>query len=157
MPVEIRQANLRDACYVAANMRANDRFEIDAVVETEHPVQIAAMLLDYSKDLAFCAYIDGQPVTVFGVHPSWPRTCVAGWAYGTERLKRTIPRITDYAVKVLVPELVRRGYRRLQVHTYVGHDLSHRWLEGMGLTCEGVAVGYGLHGEDFAVYAATRR
>jgi hypothetical protein len=152
--VTIKPAALRDACYIASKMRPADLAEIAAVVEFDNRVQIAAMLLHYAGDLAFCAYLRDEPVTVFGVS-AVSKTVCAGWAYGTEKLKRTIPACTDYALSTIGPELMRRGYKRLEVKTAVDHDLSHRWLEGMGFVREGVARSYGFNGEDFAIYAIT--
>lgn len=155
MSVAIRPANLRDACYVAAHMRQADHDEIAAVVRFDNPAQVAATLLAYSPGLAFCAFLRDQPVTVFGVsHVT--ETVGAGWAYGTQRLKRTIPACTEYALLTIGPELIRRGYKRLEVKTDVKHDLSHRWLEGMGFVREGVMRSFGFNGEDFALYAMTQ-
>jgi hypothetical protein len=136
-------------------MRPADHHEISAVVRFDYPAQIAAMLLHTSGDMAFCAYINGEPVTVFGVS-ALTEVVACGWAYGTNRLKRTIPKVTAFALGSIAPELVRRGFHRLEVRTYIGHDLSHKWLEGMGFEREGVSKAYGLNGEDFAVYAATK-
>lgn len=136
-------------------MRAADHHEIDAVVPLEQPAAVACWLLAASQGMAWCASIDGQPVTIFGCTPIFSHVA-SGWAYGTDRLKRTIPAVTKFAVTEVVPELQSRGFHRLEVRTYVGHDLSHRWLEGMGFEREGVSRAYGRRGEDFAVYAATR-
>lgn len=155
--ISIGPATVRDATWVAAHMRAADYHEIDAVVPLDQPVAVACWLLAASQGMAWCASIDGQPVTIFGctTSPITPHLA-SGWAYGTRDLKRTIPEVTRFALGVVRPELLSRGITRLEVRTYIDHDLSHRWLEGMGFEREGISRAYGRRGEDFAVYAATR-
>jgi hypothetical protein len=151
--VTIRPATVRDACYAAANMRKADFDEIDAVIRIDHPAQIACILLSASPDMAFVAYLDGNPVAVFGVAYSQGSHLSSGWAYGTPRMIRAVPAMTRYMLDVMTPELMKRGVRRCEVRTAIDHDLSHGWLAGMGYQREGVAIGYGRNGEDFAVYA----
>lgn len=149
-------ANYRDASYVAANMRSEDRREFDALVDMSAPGVVACDLVYRSEGLAYCALIGGQPVAVYGACPILPHLWSA-WAYGTDRLKRAIPAITRHALAVAKPALIERQITRLQVNTLVDHDLSHSWLESLGARCEGVARCYGRHGEDFKVYAWTKR
>lgn len=155
MTVTIGRATVRDACFIAGAMRAQDKREIDATTRFDSPAALACTILAYSGDFAFCAYVDGQPVTVFGVCPLNERVC-SGWAFGTAGLKRTIPAITRFALNELVPELMARGFHRLEVRTIIDHDVSHKWLEGMGFAREGVLKAYGRKGQDFLLYAATR-
>lgn len=155
MAVTIKPANLRDACFIAAHMRQADHDEIAAVFKFTNAAQVAAVMLDLSPGLAFVAYLKGEPVTCYGVSHVNDAIC-SGWAYGTDRIKRTIPAVTDHAVRVIAPELMRRGYKRLEVRTAIDHDLSHRWLEGMGFEREGVMRSYGFNGESFVLYAITK-
>jgi RimJ/RimL family protein N-acetyltransferase len=154
--VTIRPANLRDACFIASKMRQADHDEIAAVFKFTNAAQVAAVLLDQSPGLAFCAYLKGEPVACFGVAHVNAAIC-SGWAYGTDRIKRAIPAVTDYAVRAVAPLLIAAGYLRLEVKTDITHDLSHRWLEGMGFSKEGVMRSYGFNGEHFALYAITKR
>lgn len=152
--ISIRPATVLDACFVAANMREQDRFEIDAVTQFDNPAAIACGLLGASPGAAFAAYVNDQPVCIFGVARAShvPHLC-SGWAYGTNRMKRAVPAITKFCVETLMPDMIAQGVRRCEVRTYVGHDLSHGWLRRMGGRMEGISRGYGRNGEDFAVYA----
>jgi hypothetical protein len=84
-PVEIRDACLRDASFVAANMRRQDVAEIGAVVDVSNRAGIAATLLMASGfdnpnpnlRWAKIAYIKGQPVAVFGFASAAPHICSA--------------------------------------------------------------------------------
>lgn len=134
-------------------MRKADFAEIDAVIRIDQPAQIAAILLAASTDMAFVAYLDDNPVAVFGVAWSTGSHLSSGWAYGTPRMTRAVPAMTRFMVGEMVPTLVARGVHRCEVRTAVDHDLSHGWLEGMGYEREGIARGYGRNGEDYAVYA----
>lgn len=152
MSVAIQPATLRDACFIAANMRQADRREIEAVFQFDQPAQIAAALLHVSGDLAFTASIKGQPVACFGVALTFPH-CGTAWAYGTDRLPRVAPAITRYCLTTLGPELRHRGVHRVEIRSIVDHDISHRWLESMGAVREGVAQCYGRNREPFVQYA----
>ena len=155
--VVIRPAGLRDACFVAANMRAQDRAEIYAVSDAREGAQVAAILLMASPGLAFTAWLDGEPVAVFGVAlvPGASHLS-SGWAYGTSRMARAVPAMTRHIVNVLAPAVMALGVTRCEVRTMVGHDLSHGWLRSMGAVGEGISRRYGRNGEDFAVYAWTK-
>lgn len=155
--IDIRPATVRDACFVAANMRAQDFHEIDAVTPIRSTAETAVRHLMVSPGLAWVAFLDNEPVTVFGAAhmPDFIPHQASGWAYGTKRIWRTVPAVTRHILNVMGPDLIARGVTRLEVRTYIGHDLSHRWLRGMGLQMEGVARRFGRNGEDYAVYAKT--
>lgn len=151
MTVAVRTACLRDACWCAANMREKDRTEIAAVVSMDEPAAVAALLLHNSGGLAFCAYLHGHPVAVFGVSRLFDHVG-GGWAYGTKNMRRAVPAITRHCLDHIAPEMVHRGYRRLEVRTSVDHDLSHKWLAGMGAVRESAPYEFGRNGEMFVTY-----
>ncbi|MGO4339865.1 hypothetical protein AB4037_33770 [Labrys sp. KB_33_2] len=153
MPVAIRPATLRDMTFIAATMRDQDRREIRAVIE-ESDTAIGTMLFHSSTDLAWTAWIDGDPVAAFGVTRLFPGLG-SGWAYGTRRMRRAVPAVTRFARSSVRPLLIAEGFRRIEVRTAIDHDLSHRWLEGLGFRREGIALDYGRGGLDFVTYAAT--
>ncbi|WP_448950607.1 hypothetical protein [Labrys neptuniae] len=155
MPVTIRPATLRDMTFIAATMRDQDRREIRAVIEESDTV-IGTMLFNASPDLAWTAWIEDDAVAAFGISRLFAGLG-SGWAYGTRRMRRAIPALTRFARRSVRPLLLAEGFRRIEVRTAIDHDLSHRWLEALGFTREGVAVAYGSGGLDFATYAATRQ
>lgn len=147
-------------CYVAANMREADRREITAVADLPSLTAAGAAMFQMSPRWRFVAHEDvddgTQPIAAFGVATDdiAPHLGV-GWAYGTRRIIRAVPEIARFALDALRPALIRAGLRRVEVRTIISHDISHRWLEGMGARREGEARSYGRDGSDFAVYAWT--
>lgn len=152
--ISIRVATLRDMTWIAANMRDQDRREIRAVIDESDTV-IGAMLYGSSQGLAWCAWIDDTPVCAFGVTRLF-HGLGSAWAYLSPQGVRTIPAVTRFAMKTVRPLLIAEGFRRIEVRTAIDHDISHRWLERLGFTKEGIAVDYGRDGLDFATYAATK-
>jgi hypothetical protein len=138
-------------------MREQDFHEIDAVCPIHSTAETAIRQLAVSPGLAWAAFIDSEPVTIFGAAhiPDFIPHQASGWAYGTRRMKRTIPAVTRHCLNVLQPMLIERGVHRMEVRSYMGHDLPHGWLRGMGYQMEGIARRYGRRGEDFAIYAKT--
>lgn len=152
MSVDIVRATVRDACFVAANMREADRREIGAVVSMDQPALVALALLDASGDMAFVARRRGQPIAAFGVSPVFPHIWT-GWAYGTEWMPRAVPAMTDHIMGVITPAMVDRDVRRVEVRTMADHDISHRWLASMGARLETPEpYVFGRHGERFVTY-----
>lgn len=135
-------------------MRDQDKREISAVVAFDNAAQVAAWSLHNSGEDCFIAYLDGEPVAAIGVTPIF-EGLGSGWAFGTNRMRRVVPALTRFTVKQWIPQLKTR-YRRVEVRSIADHDLSHRWLTGMGYEFEGVAKGYGRNGEDFNTYAFVR-
>lgn len=157
MRVSIQPACLRDATWIAANARHQDRREIECA-----PLPAATMteavygLLCGSDGHAFIAYADAdEPVAVIGVVRLSPWYGSA-WAFGTAKTRRVIPALTRWGVETWKPRLIADGYRRVEVRTIADHDLSHRWLERLGFVREGVCSGYGRDGQDFVQYAYVR-
>ncbi|CAM5776279.1 hypothetical protein LMIY3S_05448 [Labrys miyagiensis] len=154
MSVTIRPATLRDTTFVAANMRAVDWREIRAVFPASS-TEIGAALYEASPELAWTAWLDGDPVCAFGVSRLLPGLG-SGWAYGTPRMPAAMRAATRFLLARVRPRLVNEGFRRIEVRSAVDHDLSHAWLEKLGFQREGVARDYGTGGLDFVTFAATR-
>lgn len=152
--ISIRPATLRDMTFVSANMRDQDRREIKAVIE-ESDTAIGYMLFALSPGLAWCGFLDDQPVAAFGVSRLYAGLG-GGWAYMSPRGVRLVPAITRFALRQVKRQLIAEGFRRIEVRTAIDHDISHRWLERMGFAKEGIAVDYGTDGLDFVTYAATK-
>lgn len=153
MTVEIKPACIRDACFVAANMREQDRREIAALIDIE-PVHLAVLSLQASGGRAYVAYLNGQPVAAMGLTPDVPGV-LRGWAWGTDRIYRAVPAITRFC-RESWGSLQDEGIRRVEVRTIIDHDISHKWLRKIGARFEGQAHQYGRDGETFMTYALTR-
>ncbi len=143
-----------DCTFIAANMRDADRREIQAVFPASDTI-IGATLFAGSQGLAWVASKDGQPVCAFGVARLYPGLG-SGWAYGTRRMRAVMPAITRFALRTIRPQLIREGFRRIEVRTAIDHVDSHRWLAHLGFELEGTARDYGSDGLDFLTYAATK-
>lgn len=152
--IAIRPATLRDMTFIAANMRQPDYDEITAAVAIFDRTALGAAMFAASPAYRFCAFIKDEPVCAFGVatDANMPHAGVA-WAYGTRRMRRAVPEMTRFGLSVLVPQMMADGLHRVECRSIIGHDLSHRWLEGLGAVREGIARGYGRGGEDFVTYA----
>lgn len=151
MTISIRPATLRDMTYIAAHMRAADRREITAVYPATDTEIGRAM--HQMSEYAWTAWIDDAPVAAFGMTRDLPGLGT-GWAYGTDRLRRTVPAITRF-IRTRMPEMIEIGIRRVEVRTAIDHDISHRWLEALGFQREGIARHYGADGLHYAIYAFT--
>jgi hypothetical protein len=150
--VEIKPANLRDATYIGANLRAADREEIFCQVPgglsgSDVTQTLFGGMLD---EWTWIAYLDGQPTTIFGVSPITVSTW-AGFAFGTRHLPRTIPRVSAHML-ALEPSLIAHGVRRLEVRTIATHDISHQWLRKLGCWFEAELPEYGKDGELFELW-----
>ena len=153
--ISIRPATVRDMTFVASNMRDQDRREITAVIEESDTV-IGYMLFASSPGLAWCGWLDGQPVAAFGVSRLYAGLG-GGWAYMTPRGVRLVPAITRFALRHVKRQLIAEGFRRIEVRTAIDHDISHKWLARLGFHLEGTAYDYGAGGLDFLTFAATAK
>lgn len=153
--VTIEPACLRDVTWIAANMRAQDRREIAALVGDASMTDAAGAMLRGSPDHAFVAYLDAEPVAAVGVMRHAAHLGSA-WAFGTDRTRRVIPALTRWGIAEWKPRMIADGYRRVEVRTIIDHDLSHRWLEKLGFARECLCRGYGRDGETFAQFAYVR-
>lgn len=149
----IRRATLAAVSWIAANMRPQDRREIGAVRDLSSTGALATAAVMGSA-VSMTAWLGDEPVTAFGVSEISDGVC-AGWAFGTDRMVRTVPAVTRYCLSHVKPALIEAGYRRLEVRTAIDHDVSHKWLRRLGFRPEGVCWGYGRDGLAFVMYAAT--
>lgn len=145
---------MRDASFIAANMRDADYREIGCLWKAWDTRALGRCALETAVDgMAWSIWDKGQPIAAYGLShasPFDPEHWQA-WAYGTDRFKRAVPLMTRHFDSIR--DVIRASCRRLQVITHTEHDLSHRWLERLGAEREGVLRAYGRNGEDFAVYA----
>ena len=151
--IDIRPADIAHAAHIIDGLREQDYDEINAVVKMPY-ANLARHAIASSPDCAFIAYLDNEPAAMFGISTLLSHVG-QGWAFGTDKMRRTVPAMTRHGLNVIVPTLKAKGFHRIEVRTFVDHDLSHKWLAGMGAINEGICRSYGRHREDFALYALT--
>lgn len=153
----IKDLCLRDASYIAANMRAEDFREIACLWQNWETRALGACAIETAvTGMVWSVWYDGQPAAAYGFsHASaFDPDHWQAWAFGTDRFRRCVPAITRH-LNSLVP-VIERDCRRLQVLSLCGHDIAHSWIEGLGGRKEGVLKSYGRGNEDFCLYAWTR-
>lgn len=156
MKPEIRPGTLRDVCFVAANLRDEDKREVFATARLESGTEAGFLSFLSSPDWCWTAWLDGQPVAAFGVgmgNPVHQPHIRHAWAYGTSRFKRVTPAITRFCLKHWPKRLISEGVTRVEIRSIAGHDLAHKWLTGLRARHEACLTGYGVNGETFTLWA----
>ncbi|MER8835250.1 hypothetical protein [Mesorhizobium sp. M0909] len=152
MTLRIIPATLRDLSYIAANLRPEDRAEIDCQLDNWSPALLALTSL---QGFAYVAELDGNPEAGFGAAEQRSGLWIA-WSWGTRRMRRCVPAITEFFHAVLGPEVAARGAWRVEARALAANGLALRWLARLGATQRCRLPGYGRNGEDFLLYDWTR-
>ncbi len=152
MSVRIRGGNLRDLSYIAANLRPEDLAEIDCHAGAWSPELLALSTL---KGLSYVAELNGNPEVAFGAHEQRRGLWIA-WSWGTPRLKRCIPRVTQFFFAVLGPAVAERGAWRVEARPIADNPVAVAWLRKLGATERCRLPSYGKNGEDFLLFDWTR-
>lgn len=152
MTARIIGANLRDLSYIAANLRPEDKAEIDCQLDDWTPVMLA---LSAMQGMAYVVELDGNPEAAFGAGLQRSGLWCA-WSWGTRRMWRCVPRITKFFYEVLGPEVAAQGAWRVEARALAANELALRWLRRLGATERCVLPGYGKNGEDFILFDWTR-
>jgi hypothetical protein len=152
MTVRIIGGNLRDLSYIAANLRPEDHAEVDCQLDEWTPASLA---LTAMQGFAYVAELDGNPEAAFGAGELRSGLWIA-WSWGTKRMRRCVPRITEFFYSVLGPDVASRGAWRVEARALAGNDLAIRWLNRLGATERCLLNGYGRNGEDFILFDWTR-
>lgn len=153
MTVTIKPAVLRDASFITANLREIDRLEAFCQLPDDAgTIQLAAWLL-YSGD-AFVAYLDDEPVFMFGTSPM-SSTCYNVWGLGTDRTTRVIPAVTRYLMTTHIEKRIAQGARTMEARSLASHTEAHGWMRGVGATQLGEPFEYGKGGEHFVLFRFT--
>jgi len=151
--VVIKPACLRDASFVMANLRPIDQLEAfcqlpDGVTSA----QLAHYTVASSK--AFVAYLDSQPVMVFG--SSTINVCtVSLWALGTRKSWRVIPAVTRFMRDFHIPALIDSGVTLGEARSLLTHTQAHKWMRDFGAEVSGEPFVYGKGGELFQLFRWT--
>jgi hypothetical protein len=152
MTLRIIPATLRDLSYIAANLRPEDRAEIDCQLDHWSPALLALTAL---QGFAYVAELDGNPEAGFGAAEQRSGLWIA-WSWGTRRMRRCVPGITRFFHDVLGPQVAARGAWRVEARALAENELALRWLGRLGATQRCLLPGYGRNGEDFFLYDWTR-
>lgn len=140
-----------DALYVCERLRAADADEIYALRWDEDPASLARDTAMIGRFGWVAKLDDGEPTTVLGGVPMWPGVWSV-YAYGTDKMDRTIQDLTKHIKRVMMPTLRAQGAHRVEARSIDTHRQAHRWLEWLGAEVEFTLQDYGRNREAFRVY-----
>lgn len=143
-----------DLLYIARNMRAADRAEIEATRFSSSPnylvddcMAAAAMPDSYTAIVGL-----DKPIAVFGAVKPWPGVYDV-WCFGTEDFRKIAFSLTKHIRRVVIPLLVERGFHRAHCRSMSTHTDAHAWLETLGAKrSEWPLKAWGKNREDFVMY-----
>jgi len=145
----ILAANLRDLSYIAANLRPDDKREVDCQFDRWSPAMLAALTL---RDHAYVVDIDGNPEAAFGAQRIGRDSLWQAWSWGTRRMWRCVPAITDFVREIMLPDIVEQGAWRCEARAMAANTGAHRWLKRMGAVERCALPRWGRGGEDFLLF-----
>lgn len=148
---------MRDASFIAANMRDEDFREIACLWKDWDTRALGVCALETAvPGMVWSVWYDGQPAAAYGFSraSAFDPEHWQAWAFGTDRFRRCVPLITRHLTDLR--PVVERECRRLQVISHKDHDIAHRWIRTLGGKREGILRYYGRGGEDFCLYAWVR-
>lgn len=149
----IRQAVLRDASYVMANMRPADVEEVMCQIPPNTKRHELAYNLLMGCE-AYTAHVKDVPVAFFGTSPI-NVACLSVWALGTPEIWRAVPAINRFMVDEHLPDRMRQGYLTMEARSLDSHLDAHRWLTAMGGVQHGDAYEFGSGREKFLTFRWT--
>ena len=153
MTVEIRPIVLRDVSYVLANLRQVDADEIWCQLPPDtKPLDFARHVIAYGA--GYSAWLGGKLVACFGTQPL-NAVAHTAWAFGTDRMQRAIPAITDFMADVHVPHLLEHGAQIMEARSHYNHGTAHVWMLGTGAKPVGDPFVFGRGGERFRLFRWT--
>lgn len=152
MSARIIGGNLRDLSFIAANLRPEDKAEIDCQFDEWSPAMLA---LTAMQGPAYVVELDGNPEAAFGAAPLRKGLWLA-WSWGGKRMKRCVPRITKFFYSTLGPHVAAEGAWRVEARALASNELALRWLHRLGATERCRLPGFGNNGEDFILFDWTR-
>ncbi|UDL89493.1 hypothetical protein LGH82_31325 [Mesorhizobium sp. PAMC28654] len=109
-----------------------------------------------TQGFAYVAELDGNPEAGFGAAEQRSGLWIA-WSWGTRRMKRCVPGITEFFHGVLGPQVAAGGAWRVEARALAANELALRWLGRLGATQRCLLPGYGRNGEDFPLRLDKRR
>lgn len=130
--VETRDPTPADIDALAANLRQQDRDELDAAGYTDHHAVIAHSVA--RSDWALTALIDGQAACIFGVAPMGGLLDPRGvpWMLGTPLVpanRRALARLAPGYIRKML-----QAYPHLINHVHARNTVAIGWLRRVGFT-----------------------
>lgn len=153
MTTRIVPATPRDLCYIAANLRPQDRAELECQMDEWSVPAVAAITMQ--STFAFICELNGNPELAFGSGQIRTGLWVA-WSWGTKRQRHCLPTAIDFIRTTLQPEVYAAGALRVEARALASHRVAHRFLELIGGTKRCDLPAFGKGGEDFVLYDWTR-
>jgi len=155
MTVAIKPAVFRDASYVTANLRPEDKLEAFCQLPPDATsMNLAWWLVMTPEHRAFVAYIDDEPVALFGTSPMTPY-CYSLFALGTDRMHRAVPEISRFLMTVHIERRIAEGALTMEARSHIEHVAAHRWMLAMGAEQHGPSFPWGGNGEHFLLFRWT--
>jgi hypothetical protein len=142
--------------YILANLRSEDREEIEAVRGVGFDA--LRLALQFCQLAATCeGWIfwrgdTGEPSAVLGAYAMTP-TCAGCWAFGTSSWPNVVRGVTRQARRVMVPALLRAGFHRAECRALAKREDTRLWLTSLGWRAEAVLSEFGSRREDFTLFA----
>jgi hypothetical protein len=153
--IKVIPATLRDVSFIAANMRARDHEEIAGLSYHFNGEELARRCL-IDPRFAFVAVEDGNPIAAFGVGEVTANNWQA-WAFGTNRMTRAIPKMSDKGQEVIAA-IKALGGNRIEARSHWRHTQAHSWLVRLfGARRVAVLTAYGREGDDYYLFERIMR
>lgn len=151
--VDVRQARLDDAAELAANLRDQDRAELDACGHTDHE-RVIRLSINTSL-LCWTARVDGEMAAIFGVAPLGSVLDSRGvpWMLGTDlvpRHRRILARLAPGYIAAML-----ETYPHLLNQVHAKNTVATRWLRKMGFVLQRPTP-IAPHGELFHLFEMKR-
>jgi hypothetical protein len=151
--VEIRPVEPGDIEYLAENLRAQDRAELDAAGWADHRQALIASVK--RSRWAQVAVIDGELACVFGCAEYGSLIAPVGvpWLLGTDVIPRHRRVLQRWARRYI--EAMLQEYPRLFNAVHAGNTVAMHWLKRLGFTLH-PAIPAPPHGALFHVFEMNR-
>jgi hypothetical protein len=138
---------------VALRMREKDLEEFLALTYEDTREGLADRLARVHGKHAIAIMLDdGTPVGCGAMVASRPNV-VTGMFFATDDFPKIVLPLTKFITRRLYPAYIARGFHRIDCVSIEGYDETHRWIELLGLSREGVLRRAGKGGEDFIQFA----
>jgi hypothetical protein len=148
---DVRPVAPGDAEELAANLREQDKAELDAA---GHPDHLATIKLSIEvSDWARTATVDGRVACIFGVAPAGTALDPRGvpWMLGTDLVpqnRRALVRLAPQYIRAMM-----QTYPHLLNTVHARNTLAVRWLQRAGFA---LAPAHDVNGEPFHLFEMRR-
>lgn len=145
-----------DAClYVCRRMRESDRRAIFCL-RFEEDVDGFALSRWQSSGPKWAVWDEGGPLIIGGINIETP-TAGTIWLVATEEYRRGMLTAIKHITRFVLPTAEKAGLHRIQALVDAQDVTARRFVEYLGLACEGERRALGKGGESFYEYARVTR